>query len=135
MVKKKRDIQETTTAVIVEEESALPMSPEDQFTSLCASLEEIGKSAGVIGYILKNATSATVNLKDPDRLANYALFSSEMFDSGQEFSELFALGETESILVEGQTIKVLCILMGENKISIFMEKNADHAGILDIVSQ
>jgi hypothetical protein len=130
-VKKKREIQESMTSVIVEGESAPPMSAEYEFASLCPSLEEIGKCAGFIGYILKNSTSATVNLKDPAKLVDYALFSSEVFDSAQEFSEIFALGETQSILIEGQTMKVLCVRIRENKITIFMEKDADHVDIMN----
>jgi predicted regulator of Ras-like GTPase activity (Roadblock/LC7/MglB family) len=55
-------------------------------------------------------------------------------DSSREISDLFDLGDVESILIEGKEIKSLCMVIGENKISIFMEKNADHADILKRVS-
>ncbi len=57
-----------------------------------------------------------------------------MLDSSQEISELFDIGNVESILVEGKDIKALCMTMGENKISIFMEKTVDHADILNRIT-
>jgi predicted regulator of Ras-like GTPase activity (Roadblock/LC7/MglB family) len=53
-----------------------------------------------------------------------------MHDSSQEITKQFNLGETESILVEGKNVKVLCMSIGENKISVFMEKSATHAWII-----
>ncbi len=57
-----------------------------------------------------------------------------MLDFSREISDLFDLGDVESTLIEGKEIKELCMVIGENKISIFMEKNADHAAILKKVS-
>jgi len=131
MVKKKKSIQETATTEVIDQETAVPAVEEDQaFTSLCTNLAEINKCKGVIGYILRNATSATIDLKDPAKLVEYAILSSQTLDSGKEISELFALGDIENILIEGKDIKVLCMTIGENKGNIFMEKDADHADIL-----
>jgi predicted regulator of Ras-like GTPase activity (Roadblock/LC7/MglB family) len=57
-----------------------------------------------------------------------------VLDSSREISELFELGDVDNILIEGKETKALCLVIGENKISIFMEKNADHADILKRVS-
>jgi predicted regulator of Ras-like GTPase activity (Roadblock/LC7/MglB family) len=131
MVKKKKSIQETATTVVIDNETAVPAVEEDQvFTSLCTNLVEINKCKGVVGYILRNATSATIDLKDPAKLVEYALLSSQALDSGKEISELFDLGDIENILIEGKDIKALCMTIGENKVNIFMEKDADHADIL-----
>jgi fructose-bisphosphate aldolase class 1 len=51
-------------------------------------------------------------------------------DSTQELDKLFDIGKAESILIEGKTTKTLCIIKGENKASVFMEKTADHNEIL-----
>jgi len=135
MVKKKKSIQETATTEVIDQETAVPALEEEHiFTSLCTNLAEINKCKGVIGYILRNATSATIDLKDPVKLVEYAILSSQALDSGKEISELFALGDIENILIEGKDIKALCMTIGENKISIFMEKDADHADILKRVS-
>ena len=110
-------------------------SEEDQvFTDLSKNLAEIRKAKGVIGYILRSTTAATIDLKEPEKLVEYAILSSQVLDSSREISELFELGDVESTLIEGKEIKALCLVIGENKISIFMEKNADDADILKKVS-
>jgi predicted regulator of Ras-like GTPase activity (Roadblock/LC7/MglB family) len=53
-----------------------------------------------------------------------------MHDSCQEVAKQFNLGEAESMLVEGVTVKVLCMSLGENRISVFMMKSAVHAWII-----
>jgi predicted regulator of Ras-like GTPase activity (Roadblock/LC7/MglB family) len=42
----------------------------------------------------------------------------------------FNLADIESVLVEGKSVKVLCMSVGENKISVFMEKTATHDWII-----
>jgi predicted regulator of Ras-like GTPase activity (Roadblock/LC7/MglB family) len=132
MVKQKRSIHETATTVIVDDVTS---SEEDQvFADLSKNLAEIRKAQGVIGYILRSTTAATIDLKEPEKLVEYAILSSQVLDSSREISELFELGDVESTLIEGKEIKALCLVIGENKISIFMEKNADDADILKKVS-
>jgi predicted regulator of Ras-like GTPase activity (Roadblock/LC7/MglB family) len=48
---------------------------------------------------------------------------------------LFNLGDVENIIVEGKEVKMLLTTLGTNKISIFMEKTADHADVLMRISQ
>ena len=132
MVNKKRSIHETATTVIVDDVTS---SEEDQvFTDLSKNLAEIRKAKGVVGYILRSTTSATIDLKEPEKIIEYAILSSQVLDSSREISDLFDLGDVESILIEGKETKALCMVIGENKISIFMEKNANHANILQRVS-
>jgi len=100
------------------------------FASLCASLAEIRKLKGVIGYILRSGASAIIDLSEQDKIIEYAVLSSQMHDSSLEIAKQFNLGEAESILVEGKNVKVLCMNIGENKISVFMEKSATHAWII-----
>jgi predicted regulator of Ras-like GTPase activity (Roadblock/LC7/MglB family) len=132
MVKQKRSIHETAETIIVDDVTS---SEEDHaFTDLSKNLAEIRKAEGVIGYILRSTTAATIDLKDPEKIVEYAILSSQVLDSSREISELFELGDVESTLIEGKETKALCLVIGENKISIFMEKNADHADILKRVS-
>lgn len=121
MVKKTQSVQENTIRV-PEEDPA--------FTSLRARLAEINKHKEVTGYILRNATTAIIDLKNRQRLTEYAILTSQALDSAKEISELFNLGNIENILVTGKDTKALCITRGENNIAIFMEKNADHNHIL-----
>jgi len=100
------------------------------FTSLSASLAEIRKLKGVIGYILRSNTSAIIDLTEPDKITQKAILSSQIHDSCQEITKQFNLGEMESVLVEGENVKVLNMSIGENKISVFMEKSATHSRII-----
>ena len=135
MVKKKRSIHETATTVIVDDETDVTSSEEDQiFTDLSKSLAEIRKRDGVVGYILRNTSSATIDLKEPEKIVEYAILSSQVLDSSREISDLFELGDVKSVLIEGKESKALCMNIDGNKISIFMEKNADDADILKKIS-
>ncbi len=121
MTKKKKNLEETATEAL-----AQPIAIETVTTeNLKTRLEEIKGYDGVIGYILRNATSAAIDLKDPTKLIEYAILSASALDAAEELSELFSLGEFENILVEGRDTKILSLTIGENRVSIFLEKNAD----------
>jgi predicted regulator of Ras-like GTPase activity (Roadblock/LC7/MglB family) len=132
---KKKSQQEAATTVIVDEDELSSTSEEEQaFTDLSNKLAEIRKGKGVTGYIIRNTTSATIDLKEPEKIVEYAIFSSQVLDSTREISDLFELGDVEIILVEGKENNALCMTINGNKISIFMEKDADHADILKRIS-
>jgi predicted regulator of Ras-like GTPase activity (Roadblock/LC7/MglB family) len=99
------------------------------FAGLSATLTEIRKLEGVLGYILRSNSSAIIDLNEQDKIIEYAILSSQIYDSSLEMANQFNLGAAESILVEGKAIKILCLTLGENKISIFLEKNTTHVGI------
>jgi predicted regulator of Ras-like GTPase activity (Roadblock/LC7/MglB family) len=135
MVKKKRSKQETATPVMVDDDELGDNSEEDEtYTDLSNKLAEIRQDNDIIGYILRSTTSATIDLKEPEKLVEYAIFSSQVLDSSQEISDLFEIGNVKSVLIEGKESKALCMDIEGNKISIFMEKNTDHAKILKKVS-
>lgn len=124
MARKKKSIREVAAVI---EPAAVEATP---VNDLRASLEEIKDYNGVIGYILRNSTSAAIDLKDPIKIIDYAILSSSALDASEELSELFNLGEVKNIVVEGKETKVLSLTIGENRISVFMEKNADREKIL-----
>ncbi|MBN1357454.1 hypothetical protein JW988_01670 [Candidatus Bathyarchaeota archaeon] len=127
--------QETATALVVDENELSAGSEENQsFTDLSSKLAEIRKDKGVIGYIIRNTTSATIDLKEPEKIVEYAIFSSQVLDSTREISNLFEIGDAKSVLVEGKENNVLCMTIDGNNISIFLEKDADHSDILKRVS-
>ena len=135
MVKLKQSQQKTATPVVVDEDEITSTSEEDQtFIDLSNKLAKIRKDKDVMGYILRNTTSATIDLKEPEKIVEYAIFSSQLLDSSQEISDLFELSHVKNVLIEGKESKALCMNIDGNKISIFMEKNAAHAGILKRVS-
>ena len=124
MTKKKKAVENVAVAepLAVEEAS----SADD----LRASLEEVKGYEGVIGYILRNSTSAAIDLKDPSKLIEYAILSSSAIDAGEELSKLFNLGDVKEILVDGKDVKAISFTVDDNKISVFMEKNANLEKIL-----
>ena len=134
MVKKKQSLNETSTVIVDEEADVTPNEEDQAFTNLSQTLAEIRKETGVIGYILRSNTSATIDLKKPEKIVEYALFSSQVLDSSREISETFKLDAIENVLIEGKEAKALCMNIDEVNISVFMEKNADHADILKKVS-
>jgi predicted regulator of Ras-like GTPase activity (Roadblock/LC7/MglB family) len=133
MVKKKQSQQENASPVIVDEIDATP-EEDETYTDLSTKLLEIRKNKDVTGYILRSTTQATIDLKEPEKLVEYAIFSSQVLDSSQEISDLYELGDVKSVLIEGKESKALCMTIDGNKISIFMEKTADHTDILKKIS-
>ncbi len=92
-------------------------------------VESVKSKEGVIGYILRNSTSASIDLKDPAKIIDYAVLSSSAFEASEELSKTFKLGEVKYSLIKGDTVKLLSFINGENKISVFMENNIDHKRI------
>jgi hypothetical protein len=97
MVKKRKETEET---VISEEPIAVESAVSDD--RLRTSLEEIKNYDGVIGYIMRNTTSASIDLKDPAKIVDYAILSSTAFEATDEFSRLFGLGNLKNITVKGK---------------------------------
>jgi predicted regulator of Ras-like GTPase activity (Roadblock/LC7/MglB family) len=126
MVKQKKNLQETASEL---EPIAIERATYENNIRLI--LEEIKKCDGVIGYILRNTTSATIDLNDPTKVIDYAVLSSSTFEASEQLSELFDLGKAKNIIVEGKDAKTLHLSVGENNISIFMEKSADARKILE----
>ena len=119
MARKEKGSQQTAA---IAETAVIEATPVNK---LRTSLEEIKTYDGVIGYISRNSTSVAVDLKDPTKIIDYAILSSSAHDVSEELSELFNLGDIRDTIVEGKDIKMLSLMINENKISVFMEKNAD----------
>ena len=94
-----------------------------------ARLERVKAREGVIGYILRASTSASVDLKDPSKIIDYAILSAAALESGESLSRDFSLGKIDSIVLEGKDAKMLSMTIREQKLSVFMEKNVNHNAI------
>jgi len=129
MVKKRR-IEEMSSL----EEPFVAVEKTHGSDDLRQSLEEIKSYEGVIGYILRNTTSATVDLKDPSKIIDYAILSSTAFDTAEELAALFHLGKVENSLIRGKDSKMLSLTIDENRISIFLDNSADCERILKKIS-
>jgi predicted regulator of Ras-like GTPase activity (Roadblock/LC7/MglB family) len=113
-----------------------PVKEDLDFINLNSALTEIRKSQGVIGYILKSKTSATADLEENNKIVDYALLTSQTIDFGCLIAEMFSMGNVESMLIEGKTLKILCLTIYGIQVSVFLEKTADQAKMLDrIVSR
>jgi predicted regulator of Ras-like GTPase activity (Roadblock/LC7/MglB family) len=100
------------------------------FASLSATLAEIRKLKGVLGYILRSNTTAIIDLSNADIIPEYAMLSAQVFDCSGGIAKQFGLIDVESVLVEGKKVKLLCMRIGENRISVFMDKTCAHAWIV-----
>jgi predicted regulator of Ras-like GTPase activity (Roadblock/LC7/MglB family) len=90
------------------------------------NIDKVKTKEGIIGYILRNSTSASIDLKDPTKIIDYAVLSSSVLEASEELSKTFKLGDIKHVLVEGNNVKLLSFTVENNKISVFMEKDVDH---------
>lgn len=125
--KKKGTMQVSETAETAEPITIEAATPEN---TLHDSLEEIKNYDGVVGYILKNTTSASIDVKDPAKIIDYALFSSITFESTEELSTLFNLDGVKDVIINGKNLKMLSLTLEKNKISIFLENSSDIGKVL-----
>jgi len=98
----------------------------DDIEILQEKLQSIKGQEGIIGYILRGSNSASIDLKDPTKIIDYAVLSATAFEAGQDMSTMFEIGEVDSIIMEGENAKVMYMMVNGHRLSIFMENNVDH---------
>jgi predicted regulator of Ras-like GTPase activity (Roadblock/LC7/MglB family) len=125
MVKRKKETEEITTT-----DEPVAIEAATCQDKLHTNLEEVKTYGGVVGYILRDTTSATIDLKDPARIVDYATLSSTAFEVTEELSEIFEMGDFQGIFVNGKNLRMLSLIVDENKISVFMQSNADAEKIM-----
>jgi predicted regulator of Ras-like GTPase activity (Roadblock/LC7/MglB family) len=125
---KKRETVEKSAKVGFSEPAVLEI---DKVNDLKAHLEDVKSLDGIIGFILRNSKSAIIDLKDPSRLIDYAILSSSAMEAGEEVSEILKLGNFKEIFVEGSMVNLISMSIGENKVSIFLEKHADSEKVIE----
>jgi predicted regulator of Ras-like GTPase activity (Roadblock/LC7/MglB family) len=99
---------------------------ENDIGKIQETLQEIKDQEGIIGYILRGPKSASIDLKDPTKIIDYAVLSSTAFDAGRNMTEALQMGEVDTIVVESEEMKLLSMNINNHRLSIFMEKNVDH---------
>lgn len=97
-----------------------------EIADIRSTLDVLKSKQGIVGYIIRGPTSASVDIKDPSKIIEYAALSAEAMESGENLSNTFGLGKVCNIILEGKNLKVLSLTKGEQQLSIFMEKNVDH---------
>jgi hypothetical protein len=133
MVRKRSAHPTPTTIATDDSPMTLTLEEENAFAELRSTLAEINKIPGVKGYILRNSTTAVIDLQNTEKLIQYALLFSETVDCVQEISHLFSLNIT-NVVLEGKEIKILCMIEGSNNLCILVEKNVDYADIFRRIS-
>jgi hypothetical protein len=135
MSKQKRTREETiaeVAAVILDsapkESAAKEEAP--QTPKLQETLADIRKIHGVTGYIIKDQSTVVFDVEDNLMLVEYAMLASETFDAYTELEAMYHMGTMENTLIECADVKLLCAIIGENMVSVFLEKDADPQGIL-----
>jgi predicted regulator of Ras-like GTPase activity (Roadblock/LC7/MglB family) len=112
-----------------EEKKASKKKLKENSRKLQESLKDMKTRAGIIGYILRSSQSASIDLKDPTKIIDYAVLSSTALETAEDLSETFELGEIQNILLEGKNAKILLLKSEDQRLSIFMERNVDHKKI------
>lgn len=102
----------------------------EELANLCFALESIRSKEGIIGYIQRNSKSASVDLSDSTKIIDYAILSTESLETGEVAAEIFDVGSISSVIIEGNDVKVLSLVIGDQRLSIFMSKEVDHNRIL-----
>lgn len=89
-------------------------------------LQSIRDQQGILGYILRDQKSAAIDMKDPTKIVDYAMFSATARDVGCNMTKTFQMGEVDSIVVESEETKLLSMNINNHHLSLFMEKSVDH---------
>ncbi len=99
---------------------------ENELEELQEKLQEIKDQEGIIGYILRGTKSASIDLKDPTKIIDYAVLSSTTFDASTNMAEALQMGEPQKIVIECEETKLLSMNVNNHRLSIFMEKTVNH---------
>jgi predicted regulator of Ras-like GTPase activity (Roadblock/LC7/MglB family) len=75
-----------------DEKSSDEEEEKEKSEKLHESLEDIKTREGIIGYILRTSDAASIDVKDPTKIIDYAVLSSTALEVGEELSETFELG-------------------------------------------
>ncbi len=98
----------------------------DHIEKMQEKLQELKDQEGIIGYILRGSKSASIDLKDPTKIIEYAVLSSTVFDVSRNMTDTLQIGELDTVVVESEKTKLLSMNINEHRLSIFMEKSVDH---------
>jgi predicted regulator of Ras-like GTPase activity (Roadblock/LC7/MglB family) len=125
--KKKKNEEENPSQE--EKKETSKKEAEEKNEKLYESLKDIKTREGIIGFILRTPESASIDMKDPTKIIDYAVLSSTALEAGEDLSKTFELGEIQNVLLEGKDAKILSLKVKGQRLSVFMEKNIDHEEI------
>ncbi len=120
MVKKRGNIQE-----VANERGPIVIGEASTKCDLRSNLAEVRKWDGVAGYILRDESSALVDLNDPAKITDYAILSSATCEAAEGVSTLFGLGKIQRTIVQGKVIRMVSLDIDDARVSVFAEATAD----------
>ncbi|UCC58132.1 MAG: hypothetical protein JSW14_07215 [Candidatus Bathyarchaeum sp.] len=100
--------------------------PKTDIETVQKKLQSINDQKGILGYILRGSQSASIDLKDPTKIIDYAMFSATAIDVGRNMTETLQMGEVNTIVVESEETKLLSMNINNHHLSLFMEKSVNH---------
>ena len=112
-------------STIKESTMAPKLKLQHRIGNLQTNLENIKTREGIVGYILRTPKSASIDLKDPTKIIDYAVLSSIVLEAGENLANTFELGNIRKATLEGKDVKILTLKIGDNRLSIFMDKTVD----------
>ena len=98
----------------------------NELETLTNKMQEIKQHNGIIGYIIRGTKSASIDLKDPKKIIDYAILSSTVSDIFRKLIETLKIEEPEHTIIENDEMKLMSIKIEKKSISIFMENTVDH---------
>ena len=111
------------------EQKAETDETEYELEGLQEKLQELKDQEGIIGYILRGTKSASIDLKDPKKIIDYAVLSSTAFDVSASMTEALQMGAVNKVVIESDETKLLSMNVNSHRLSIFMEKSVNHNDI------
>ncbi len=94
--------------------------------SLQEKLQDIKNQEGIIGYIIRGTETAAIDIKDPTKIIECASLSSAAFEVSNDIAKNMETGEVYDLVVETENTKVLCMIVNNHRVSVFMEKSVKH---------
>jgi predicted regulator of Ras-like GTPase activity (Roadblock/LC7/MglB family) len=99
--------------------------PENDTEILQKKLQKIKDQKGILGYIIIDQKSASVDLKNPTKINDYAMFSSTAHEVSQDITEPLQVGDVDTIVIESEETKLLSMNIKGHRLNLFMERNVD----------
>ncbi|MFZ7138959.1 MAG: roadblock/LC7 domain-containing protein [archaeon] len=98
----------------------------EKIDDLLGKLQDLKKQEGIIGYIIRGPETAAIDIKDPTKIIEYASLSSTAFEVSNDIAKTMETGEVNDLVVESENTKLLCMIVKNHRVSVFMEKNVKH---------
>lgn len=139
----KRNSMSNPAAIVTElgatftvEQSALDNERETRiYKKLLRILKEIRVNNNLEGYVIRNSTRAMVDINNPAELADLALIATQLFEVSTKLLSVQERRHLKNAILDGSRIRVLCVEVGGNQVSVFMDKTVNCEGILERISK